>query len=459
MSHNLHPRSTLLFIENREKSRFWSAAAALLLKRGHDVHWLVQNPLFAAGLPGTIHILPFPINPSLLPKEQGFDEWPALVTDRGRQFFGAGSGHYAHYAAEIDHVFDTVQPHLVIGEATLFHELLATQIALSRAIAFVHPTGERYPQNRFVMFEGLTQNAYVESGHAPSFEDAKTYVANVVSGHETLAYMKGAGPVVRIRKLLWWMLTRSRVFAGRLMGERFNTPTLARKWQLSQIRSACCRKWDELAREVPTGEKTILHPLQMEPEANIDVWGRPYFNQIETIRRLLNAAPAGVNIALKSNPKPKYEMSPELIAFAAANSRIILLPRSTSMDVAMSRSIGAVTVCGTVGFEAAFGKGRCISLRHPLISSTMPKLAAESPEDAVACLMSDAEAGMGSLAIGARLLQAIHARSFPGFVSDPFSNPSCLDPANIVRIADGLEVAIAKAVENRRVHVPRQVAA
>lgn len=427
----------LLFIENREKTRFWAAVAAALQQRGFTIAWAVQNHLFAGNLPGSVHVMPYPAPNEAGEADQPWDPaaWPLLVTDRGRQHFGAGHAHYPHYARHYAAIFDQVKPALVMGEATLFHELLAVAEARSRNIPYLHPSAERYPQDRLCFFHDLTQRAFGGSGEAYPPDEALAYARDIAEGRVKLTYMRARGPLGQFWRKLEWAWTRGRVFAARLGGERFNTPGPLHKWRLGRIVKDRLAQWHRLARAPMPGERIILYPMQMAPEANIDIWGRPFHDQVAVIRALLDAAPPDVKVALKCNPKPKYELSAELMDLAAQDERIILLPVAMPMAEAMKQVIGAVTVCGTVGFEAVFGRGRCISLRHPVITETCPSLAAATPEEAVRRLLDEPSAGLGSPEQAVGLLQAIHARSYPGFVSDPFSSPDCLDPVNVERVA------------------------
>lgn len=432
----------ILFIENREKTRFWSAIAAQLEANGHTVAWAVQNPMFADGLPGRVFIMPFP-RPTGAVSPWNPEEWPLLVTDRGRQYFGSGHAHYSHYEAQYRSILDDFQPQLVLGEATLFHELLAVAEARRRAIPYFHPSAERYPQDRFCFFHDVTQEAYAGEGYQYPDGEALDYAQRVAEGREALVYMRKRGRIGLMLRKLEWAWTRGRVFLARLRGERYNTPGPALKWRLERQVKHRLAQWHAIERPVDPGDRAILYPMQMAPEANIDVWGRPFNDQVDVMRRILAAAPENVKLAIKCNPKPKYEMSDELLAFARSEPRVILLPAAMRMPDAMAQCVGAITICGTVGFEAVFGRGRCISLRHPVIAENCPDHAAETPEDAVRKLLDEPGSGLGSPALGARLLQAIAHRSYPGYISDPFSSPACLAPENVAKVARGVEQLVA----------------
>jgi len=428
----------ILIIENREKTRFWAAVAVRLQMNGHAVGWAVQNPLFAQRLPGDVHIMPFPA-PSKNTEEWRPDDWPILITDRGRDHFGAGHSHYPHYQAQYRRIFDNFRPEMVLGEATLFHELLAVAEAQTRNIPYLHPSAERYPQDRFCFFRDVTQEGFGGKRFRYADDAALAYARQIAEGRETLSYMRQRGRFGQMLRNLMWAWTRGRVLVGRLRGERYNTPSPLLKWRLGRQVKRRLAEWRDMERPLRSGEGAILYPMQMAPEANIDIWGRPFNDQIDVIRRILAAAPNNVVVAIKCNPKPKYEMSEALLAFARNEPRVMFLPIKMRMAEAMLQCIGAITVCGTVGFEAIFGHGRCISLRHPVIRESCPGHAAATPEKAVAKLLTDPHSGLGSPEAGARLLQAIADRSYPGFVSDPFSAPACMEPDNIANVARGVE--------------------
>jgi hypothetical protein len=431
----------LLFIENREKTFFWAEVARVLARRGHDVAWLVQNPSFAGNLPGRVHPIAFPARGDLDGAIE-LDDFPALATDRGREHFGAGRSHYAYYAARISAIIDRERPALAIGEPTLFHELLALDLCARAGIRFAHPVGERYPADRFAIFDGASQRPMLQSGEALDASVARDLAARIADGRAMPTYIMPGGKLDLLRDKTRWGVTRGRVVVGRWLGERFNTPSLRRKLALNRSLRTNLRRWRAAASLPAAPGRTILYPLQMQPENTIDVWGRPDWDQVAIVRRLLAATPPDVAIAVKSNPKPYYETSEALLDLCLANPRIHLLPLDMPMLAALEATTGAVTVTGTVGYEAICGRGRCLSVAHPIIDDHFPAFAAPSIEQAAQRLLDDPKAGRGSPEEGARLMQLLTARSFPGIVSDPVSDPRCMRPDNVAAIADAVGHAI-----------------
>ncbi len=435
---------TFLFIENREKTWFWDAVAAELERRGHKISWIVQNPMFTPKLTrGDVHVIPFPRADQMRPYD--FTRNPVLEAERGLRYFEAGSGHFAYYEEQIDAIIEAVQPDISIGELTLFHELITIERLAARGMVFIHPSAERFPQGRFGLHIGRTQVPYCLSGNLLDQDDANQLSENIRTRREVLIYMQSASFRSRLRSLAKWFLGRLRVSYGRWRGEKFNTPSARRKLALTRATRALCARWQAASSLIQPGERAILYPMQMQPESSIDVWGYPYFDQVALIKRLLAASPEDLIIALKANPKSKYEMSARLVEFAIRHPRIRLLPLETKMDQAQPLCIGAITVCGTVGLEAVFGIGRCMSLRHPILETHFPDFSAETPEEGIGKLLFEPQTGTGSPVMGSAYLQAIAAQSFVGWISDPLGMPSCLSRENIALVADGLECGLAQA--------------
>ena len=425
----------VIFVENREKTWLWAAVARSMMAQGWECQWIVQNPLFAPRNAGQVHIIPFP--PRGACEVAGADSGE-LITDRGRDFFGAGSAHYAHYRAHIGRIVRAVQPLLVLGETTLFHELIAMAAAAEIGVPYWMPDGERYLQGRFTLLINGTQDRLPLDAGPMAAGMRRRIATQIADPVAAPSYMRKTGRFGQLRYRARWAVTRSRVIAARWRGERFNTPSLQRKLALERDTTARLARWDACAALPAPRARALLYPMQMQPESNLDVCGRPFHDQIENLRAMLRAAPQDVCVAVKANPKAKYEVSEQLLALAMAEPRLLLLPRDLPMRAAMACTVGAVTVTGTVGIEAVFGRGRCVTLRMPPIARLFPHMAAPDPASAVRLLLADARVGCGNLAMGEALIDYWHATSLRGAVSDPVSDPGCMDPTNVAAVASGL---------------------
>lgn len=418
----------IVFVENRGKTAFWVELARGLLQCGHSVGWIVQNPLYAPPSDvGTRLNLGFPNKADMVEAPIP----PAVLTDRGRQYFCSGSRHYTFYAKRVVQALDHFTPDVVIGEPTLMHELLTIAECRRRGIPYLNPSATRYPGGRFSLMDSDTEVPVVGSGEKWDRSRLAEMAAAICEGRILPSYMRKPTPMqTRMREL-----RRAGSYAlttlGWLRGEKFNTPSPIRKIALQRQLRENLGTWAKLAQMPNILGPVILYPLQMQPEANIDVWGRPYSDQVAFVKRLLSALPPDGAIAVKANPKSKYEVSDEILALARSEPRVILLPLDCPMANAQAVTTGSVTVSGTVGFEAVFGRGRCLSLSNPLLERHMPEFHATTPEDAVTRLLSDLSAGRGNASRGADLLARLVADSFAGTISEPTYDPKCLSTENI----------------------------
>ncbi|EBA13977.1 hypothetical protein [Roseobacter sp. CCS2] len=426
----------LTFVENRGKTAFWATVARALEKAGHQTGWIVQNPAYApSGVAGDVYNLGFPQSADLVntPVPE------AVTTDRGRQYFGSGSLHYTYYENRIASALDQLRPDVVFGEPTLMHELLIIAECRKRGIPYLHPTMTRYPNGRFNILKEDTQIPVGGSEEAWPQEKLIEIAEAINTGRNLPSYMKLPSAISARTRQLRRTAGQGLTTLGWLRGERYNTPSPARKLALGRQLKRNLAAWDKLARMPDAShDPIILYPLQMQPEANIDVWGRPFSDQVALIGRLLAALPKTGAVAIKANPKAKYEVSSALIALAAETNRVILLPRDCTMAAAQTACIGAVTVSGTVGLEAVFGRGRCMSLRHPVLARHLPAFHADTPEEAVDRLLSDVNAGCGSVARGTGLLAHLVADSFEGTINEPLYDPHCASEDNIAKVTNAI---------------------
>lgn len=432
----------IVFVENKGKTVFWSAVAELMERRGNIISWIVQNPLETpAGQAREIVKLRFP---NVVDMRFDVPIPKSVETDRGRTLFGAGRGHYSHYEVEISRALRKLRPDVVIGESTLFHELMIISACQDQGIPYLHPTGTRYPGGRMVVFAGNTQTPVVGSGETWTESQLEVFTEVLKVGSTLPDYMRTPSPSEALLRKLRLFSRQSRSMVGYWRGERFNTPSLARKTMLWHRLKVNLAVWKSLERTPNQGQDAgpvILYALQMQPEANIEVWGRPFHDQVKVIERCLSALPSNGQLAVKANPKAKYEVSDALLALVRKDQRIVLLPLDWTMPQAQAVTVGTVTVTGTVGYEAVFGRGRCISLRHPIMAELFPSLHADTPEEAVTRLLTDAAAGRGTPEMARQLLERIVASSFPGVINEPAYDVTCMSQENLIKVCNALTQA------------------
>ena len=444
----------ILFVENKHITRTWEALAPLLMREGDELHWLVQNRRWTPGV-GTAHEIPVPRRADLRSSEPGrFDR--IRDQDRGINYFGGGDRHYSYYAERIAAILDAVRPDVVIGEATLFHEHLAMAAARARRIPYLFPTSVRYPVDRIGFLAADTQIAVFGSGDVLPDEEVDALLEIYARRGQVPLFYTALGET-RLLKRAWHRLraldkgltaTRSR-----LAGERFNTPSPLHKARIEWRKAGLMRDWDRLARgKAARGRTKVLFPLQMLPELTLECWGYEWRDQRDVLAQLVAASDEDTVFLVKTNPVPRYEITPSLLDFVAQHPRVQPLPSATRMDAVFWDADLIATVTGTVAIEAFLTGKPFVTLGFSLVTPFAPGTTMIRPEQLPATI--------GAICSGAwpiagekerrRFLERQIATSHKALMGDPYHFPPVVEPDNLRALADAYAV-VRRAVREGRV--------
>ena len=342
----------IVFIENRYRTLFWDAIAGYLARQGHEIVFIVQNHRFHP-VNGRSVVLPYPRKDELSdPCEADLE---LIRSDRNINYFGHGStGHYGYYRRVIGECLNREQPQIVFGESTAFHELITIDLCKRLSIPYLQPSTCRFPVGRFSFYRYDTLEPFSGSGEVLEEKEAVALIDRIVHRNNKPDYIKK-------RKQKWatrWARLKdlAQLSLSYLGGEHYKTPAPWIKMRIERRRKTLIRQWDELAagrRELLNDKSRfrILYPMQMQPEANLDVWGRPFRNQLDTIKQIIRHTPDDVLVVVKPNPKSKYELTAELLEYMAGERRIVPVEHATSMNAVLPLADLVITATGTVAIE------------------------------------------------------------------------------------------------------------
>ena len=431
----------ILFIENRHATRLYESISRRLVGQDVVVHWIVQNPVFKPGL-GTAHFMPPPCVAQLSPPSEAFKD--ISRSDRGVRFFGGTDEHYEHYAQLITGILQKLRPDVVFGEQTQFHELLTIRICRSLEIPFLSPNATRFPPGRFSFFAHDTMHAVGGSGETLSDEQAAE-VVHAISCRRLAPFTNASAElekppttVDRLRQKTEF----TRIVAGWLRGERFITPSPWRKFTLNKQLAEGLRWWEsEAVRRPPdslAAKPWVLFPLQMQPETNLDVWGQPWNDQAEIIRRGATALQKiGGTLVVKPNPTSKYELLGPDIRQAMALPNVVRLSHGVAMHDIFAQVPLVLAVTGTVQLECLFsGKPVAVLGEHQM--SFLPGISKISTPEDLVDVAEEVMAGRGKTASHEqkiRTLQDIYRSSYRGYWFDPISSPAYFEEENMAALA------------------------
>jgi hypothetical protein len=429
----------ILFVENRSTTWLWSEVAERLSYSGHEIYWVVQNRLFTPSV-GMSYILPLPDNNCVGTSSVGDLYDDIRMGDRGFLHFGLKGNHYHHYDIQIGAVFDNVKPDVVFGEVTQFQELLAIRHAKDLDIPYYSPSGTRYPVDRMCFFAYGTLDQVGGCGVELTNTAAELMLNDIMERKTIPSYMLKT-PSMDWKSMLLSAYSRGMLLASWLLGERFITPSPMRKISLEWTRSICFKRWERISvRELPKDLDAgawVLYPLQMQPESNIDVWGRPWNDQCKIIENAaLALAKIGGYLVVKPNPKSKYELSDALCNLRDKHTNIIFMSHTVEMGWLFKLAPLVMTVTGTVLLECIFSGKPIACLGEHAMSRYPSVIQLQKPEQIAEVLQ---KVSQGKI-LGAThsdaifLLKFLYRTSYPAQLWDPITRPSLTNQHEINRL-------------------------
>jgi hypothetical protein len=433
----------IVFIENRYKTVLFEKIAIELKLKGIDSTFLVQNKFFKPEkFPFTF--LDYPKKHQLEEPNVHISQFGLDQKDRGFKYFNSGNRHYNYYYDAIKAFLLLEKPLCVFGESTLFHELIAIEVCKELGIKYLHPTSCRYPVGHMSFYENDTLIPFNESTNVVvQSEDVE--LAEAIAKREVVPeYMTQS--LTKFQKISNKIDSVIRLSLAYYLGEKFNTPSPFKKFKLNKELTHLRDIWEKQASNsldnIEDWNKTLLYPLQMQPEANLDVWGFPYNNQLENIKKLLDVMPDDWQLIIKPNPKSKFELNSDLIDFTRSEARCICISHEMKMDELFSKTALFFAVTGTICFECIFANKVVFSpaLHHVKLFAPnqygLPNIKTFKELDSVKLEQNAAE-----------LVAYLRENSFKGIVSDHFHSTYAYKPENITNLANAFNEVIRQAIK------------
>jgi hypothetical protein len=114
-------------------------------------------------------------------------------------------------------------------------------------------------------------------------------------------------------------------------------------------------------KELPSGEKYFVYPLQYEPEASTLIRAFPFSDQMCVIQQVAKALPLGVTLAVKEHRGNQGYRKPAFYRDLHYLPNVKLMPREADVRALIKNSMGVITLTSRMGWEA-------LVLRKPVIT-------------------------------------------------------------------------------------------
>ncbi|MFC5194197.1 hypothetical protein ACFPH8_02530 [Bizionia hallyeonensis] len=434
----------LLFIENRYKTFLMASVANQLSKSGHEVHWLVQNKEFLPSGNFETHIIDYPSgNKPINVKDEAVED--VIKSDRQFNHFNKkNTAYFYYYNAKIEQYLNALKPDLVFGESTAFHELLTINNCIKQDILYLNPCTCRYPIGRFSFYKYNTLEPYFGSNEFLSNEEAENVIDQIINRKTAPDYMKprriSKGEIIKdkIKKIQSY-----------IKGEKYNTPSPLIKFKLEKEKDKNIKLWDAFAQNtINTPNKTVvLYPLQMQPEANIDVWGRKHRNQLQLIKAISKSLSDDTVLVVKPNPKSKYELSRALVNYVKDSANIIGLQHHVKMDDVLPFIDLVITVTGTVAIECVLSNKPIVTLTKTVNNTANNCIFINNVDTELEPLINSVKnKSFNKISNQEKIdfINVLNSTSYQGIISDPFSDENCMSSSNIEIVSSAFKKVIEK---------------
>lgn len=425
----------ILFIENRHKTFFYEPIAKKLQEEGIEISWLIQNKEFTPNLESKKYSIPYPN--AKIDIELDTEIESLIKIDRQLNHFEKkDSSYFYYYYEKIKQILEEINPDFVFGESTAFHELLTVLNCKRKDILYLNPSTCRYPVGRFSFYKYDTLIPYKGSSETLQDNKAEEIIDQIVHRTTIPDYMKLILPS-KMTKLN----DKAIKVKSYLTGEKYNTPNPFTKFKLENRRKQIIVKWDSISENMIDQKKNdfiILYPLQMQPEANIDVWGKEYRDQTKLIRNITELLPKNCKLIVKPNPKSKYEISEELISLIAKNEKVMALNHTVKMDDVLPKIDLVITVTGTIAIECILINKPVISLVDTINNKIKNCTYVKSMTKELTTVIQEVKNNAYPKATNEekiKFINSLNKSSYQGKVSDPFTDASCILEDNIDKVA------------------------
>jgi len=342
----------------------------------------------------------------------------------------------------------------LFSEATWALELLAILICRSIGGKCYCPSTTRIPSNRFCFFESYRQSsvAFIRKSDEKDMKKAEEfldyYLNNNVKPYYWYKGNKPPRPYLNWLKKYFKNLQRN----NEDKYEQMRIPS----FPLAVIRLSNVIKyrWFKYTKpfediSLPPARPYVLYALHQQPESSIDVQGAFFSNQVELIKSIARSVPSTHDFYVKDHRSCIGERPLRFYKTIKSIPGVRLIDPFVDSHRLIKHADLVISVSGTIAYEAALFGRPAMSVANmyfgPILTVNGINPYRESFGDIFNCLSDkrkcDAESRRQN---NIKFLAWLIAQSFEGIVSDSISNPECIYPENIKRVAQAMNVVLEK---------------
>lgn len=453
------------FMGNQTRTAFFQQVAAQIDRSRTRVSWIVVNAeqrdaLRAEGYDAEdILYLPLSTPPTREP-------FPIKINDlvfcdrRLMHLRTRGLSYLRAIQAPIFDFLDTELPTLVIGELTYAYEVLTHRLVKAHLphVQWASPFLTRVPAGFFAFFadEAFSREVF------PPTADSAPPDASSVGGKVDYKEMnrkhisRQAGANFLLEKVGRFISLTDYDSEDPTWKSSKRRDKLEKnvRWWANRRSYARLPKVGIEAIEACKG-RSVIFPLHLQPELNIDTCGRYWDNQAETILKIWRQLGPDDELFIKEHPVAIGNRGRSWYDRLLGYPNLHLLDHAAPVPEILEQVDYVFTISGTMGLEAALAGGKVLCLAPTtydrlanVVSPTIADFLRCGPiDDLYETLRSEKPDGWSV----ARFKEHLERHAYPGDPGgDAIANPASWEASNIARVAWALEQVLAQISTGRQ---------
>lgn len=327
-------------------------------------------------------------------------------------------GYISNVFSKVHNLIKSNDIQIVFGEATWAHELVIASVCRMLGVRYLVPSTVRYPSERFAFFEGVYQKRLFETSN----------VADIETGRELFnRFMKGGNKPFYMNKPERSFISALGYHICRYLKGDTKDMTVP-----SFVNLVKDKLRDRRALPVlPLPERYVYLPLQVQPEASVDVLGFSYADQYEFVKNVAKCLPEGVKLAVKEHPNRKSRLD-------VCSIPNVVMVGGDSLDIIRGAE-AVVSVSGTACYEAGL-LGVPAYIFSEMFFCDLPTVSfCNSYEELRLSLKNKPEPDEGCVV---SFLADLYANSYEGYCESPAVYADALSKENISNLIYAFEDVI-----------------
>lgn len=442
--------------------------SAKLAGRGHEIYWMTTNPKWTDWLSqqGTsrerILELAFreseffagSARESVLQAVSSFESGSSRTVSTSMladQFVMDRPGSMTSeimllYYTKIDSWLREKKIDLVFAEPTNSNEMLTHMICEKLGIPFLFPQTMRIPSDRFFFSPGIEYGSMIapasrQQDESETYrEQAEQLIASYRNRPERPQYfhLNNSGGLVdtsRIRKSLPKRMAES--FGDEAIHlTHHRTPERLKMTFRKVVNRTRLERFTEYPSLDLFNGKLAFFGLHVQPEQSIDAVGPFVSDQVKLVKDIRRSLPMDVTLLIKEHPnalgsKPWHE-----IAEIQRIPGVALIDHRVSTFEIYKRASIVFTVSGTTAFESAMLGTPAVTFTRMYFGGLSSVYCCEDVTQLKSLIFGILSNHQQSHEQDIQAVARMLASSFPGYWTDPLSDQSVMNPANLALLSD-----------------------